>query len=183
MKKPGVKAALALLLAGGAPIVLELLGVRFMPSDAYLHAVNRPALVFSLALAAIVARQLVRLEPSSGTNQPSRTRRGTLFLLFTGLLFVTGYLSVAVTLPMTAALISNSNTSQHVMAGKQPAGFQRGCRSQVKLAYPHFLYNTLCGVRSDVQRGIARGDTLTLTGRGNSAGIYYTSVVTSVRGK
>jgi hypothetical protein len=177
MKKPGVKAALTILLAGGIAIILQLLGVRFIPSDAYLYAINPPAFVSALALAAIVARQLIRLEPASGAHPPGRTRRGALFLIFTGLLFVTGYLTAAVTVPMTAVLISGSNTAQYVIAGKQPAGLQRGCGAPVSLTYPHFIFNTLCGVDGSVRDAVEPGDRLRLDGYGNSAGLYYSSVL------
>lgn len=168
--------ALAVLLTGGAPLLLQLIGVRFMPNAAVLQYLNPPVIALSGILGLFVARALLRLELRARQNSSGRLRLLGLFLTFQALFFVTCYLAVTVTLPMIAALIGGGKATQYEIAGNQSSGARRICSGPVSLAYPHFIFNMLCGVERPVREVVKKGARLRLDGYGSAAGIYYRTV-------
>lgn len=125
-----------------------------MPAPAYLAAINPPSLVFAAVLAFINARALMRYELSQAWSRKPAWRKRLAFLPVALIVFVTAYLSVAVTLPMTSALLSGQATEVRVVAGKQSFGPRNICWAAVNLAYPHLIFSTLCGVSAEVRRTI-----------------------------
>ena len=176
IKQPSVILALVVLLTGGAPLVLQFLGVRFMPNAAMLQSLNPPVIPLSAILGFFVARALLRLEIRASRRRNGRFRILGLFVTFQALFFVTCYLAVTVTLPMIAALIGGGKATQYEIAANQSSGARRICSGPVSLAYPHFIFNMLCGVERPVREVVKKGARLRLDGYGSAAGIYYRTV-------
>jgi hypothetical protein len=176
LANPSVRIFIAVLLAGGLPLIGQFLGLRFMPSPDYLDMINIPALAFVSVLAFFVARGLMIYELKNASTQRSDWRKRLVFVPIALLVMTTGYLSVAVTLPMAMTILNSRPAEQILVAGKQPVGLQRGCSGKVNLAYPHILYNSLCKVPAETRASIKQGNSLRLTGKGNWAGIFYDTV-------
>lgn len=173
---PHIRLFLAVLLTGAVPLIAQLLGLRFMPAPGYLAAINPPVLVFATVLAFINARALMRYEIKHAPASRAAWRKRLVVIPVAGLVFVTAYLSVAVTLPMAYTALAGHDSDLRVIAGKQTFGPRKICRRPVNLTYPHFIFNTLCDVPGDIRETVARGDVLILEGSGNAAGIFYRRV-------
>lgn len=170
------KLAAALIVAVAlAPFAAMMLGKPFLPSPAWAERSQTAALIAGGLIAVFFAIWV------AGAMFPHYhpLRRIVARLAFAGAGFALGLLVVSVSAPMAMALVAGQQTQITYVVDNVPRYDRRGCRGSVELQDMPPIYDSLCGIRSEVRSKLARGHRISVEGRGTAMGLFPQRIVTA----
>lgn len=153
---------------GVLPIVPALVGYGFIPSLEGISKLSN-ASIFCGTLSAIICLclALFRTEPSI----VGEGKWAILVLIGPIFGFALGY-QVLFAIPMMMAVVNGHAVEyQYTVWAVKPHG-SKHCRSKITLEETPLLFNSLCGVSSEIINSVARGAKIKVAGRGNSLGVF-----------
>lgn len=157
------------------PFVAMMLGKPFLPSPAWADSSQMVALAVAGTLAVFFAIWVAGAMYSH--YHPLRLIVAR--LAFAGAGFAFGLLIVAVTVPMTMALVAGGQVQIAYVVDNVPLYDRRGCRGSVELQGMPLIYNSICGVPREVRRNLPRGRQIAIEGRGTEMGLFPDRIVTA----
>ncbi len=153
---------------GVLPIVPAFVGYGFVPSLEGISKLSN-ASIFCGALSAVICLclALFRTEPSI----VGEGKWAILVLIGPIFGFALGY-QVLFAIPMMMAVVSGHDIEyQYTVWAVKPHG-SKHCHSKIILEETPLLFDSLCGVSSEIMNSVAKGAKIKVAGRGNSLGVF-----------
>lgn len=167
-------AAVAIL--GSAPLLLRITNVYFVPSENWLNAMSWPASIFGIVLGILLAFFVVKTRDSNPKLQEaSLVKVGFIGFGTFLLMWMLGFMFVAVSIPMAHAGLLGEETSLGYTVEEPYSSGSRGCRPATKLANMSFLVDELCGTPRELTEMLSEGGAVYAIGRGTALGVFYDS--------
>ena len=167
-----IVAALAIL--GAAPLLLRILGVHFIPSETWLNTMSWPASIFGIIAGVLTGVMVMKTRQSN----PKLAEASLVKVGFVGfgtflLVWMLGFMLLAVTVPMVHAGLLGQDASLRYTVKQPYSSGSRGCRPATKLANMTFMVDELCGTPRELTELLTEDGLVYAVGRGTSLGVYY----------
>lgn len=157
------------------PFVAMMVGKPFLPSPAWADSSRMAALVAGGLIAVFFAIWVAGA--MFAHYHPLRLIVAR--LAFAGAGFALGLLAVSVTVPMAMALVAGRQIQITYVVDNVPLYGRRGCRGSVELQDMPLIYNSLCGIPSDIRSKLPRGRQIAVEGRGTEMGLFPDRIITA----
>lgn len=170
-KSWGPRIGIALVLLAGSPVLVDLLSVDFVPSEAWVLSVFWPACVVGV-LAGAGALWAVHRSLNDGiqNSDPIKTVFAVLLAPIFG--FYSGYLAVTASIPMLTAIASFKVSEIEFTVEDANVTDKRRCPRPISLEGIPYGVEVVCGVPGSVRSHLTSGNKVFLIGYGSSLGIF-----------
>lgn len=151
------------------PSCVQIFGFQFLPSAEWTVSSFVAGIAGGL-LGAILLFWLIVIRIDSVPGSELKKLCAVLVSPFIGFFLARNIVVIAG--PMIVALIAGQQTELPYVVDNATRSGSRGCSSPLSFQGLPFLFDRLCGVRSEFRRGLTRDTKIVVTGRGTSYGIF-----------